>query len=100
MGEFKSHGSIEERTDSSSLIGLNEPMHKGRFCLLAMIIAEKSINRKVFKATMSKIWKPNGRIQYQEVGENRFLMKFEDEQDKVKVLFGSTRFFDRFLVCL
>lgn len=37
---------------------LNESITKGALHLLALIIADKGVNKEAFKLTMSNIWKP------------------------------------------
>ncbi|KAF5447349.1 hypothetical protein F2P56_032906, partial [Juglans regia] len=71
-----------------------------KFCLQLLVVAEKQVNKEAFRTTMSKLWSPEGWIQFKEMGINKFLMEFEMEQDKKKVLQGHPWTFDRFLVCM
>lgn len=66
-----------------------------RSCLFALIIADKTINKEAFKSTTSRIWKSEGWIQYNEVGENRYLVKFQNEEDRKRVIIGRLWSFDR-----
>ncbi|KAF5465302.1 hypothetical protein F2P56_015322 [Juglans regia] len=58
------------------------------------------VNRQAFKSTMSKIWRPEGWIQFKDVGVNRMLVEFQYDRDKEKVLAGRPWSFDRALICL
>lgn len=49
---------------------------------------------------MIKVWRPDGGIQFREVGENKFLLEFQYERYKEKVMWGRPWSFDRLLVCL
>lgn len=53
----------------------------GQFCLLAMIIADKPINKEAFKNTLTKVWRCEGWIQFSEVGTNKFLIEFNKDKD-------------------
>ncbi|XP_042988633.1 uncharacterized protein LOC122316163 [Carya illinoinensis] len=75
-------------------------MQQGKFCLLAMIIAERLVNREAFKTTMSKVWKCKSWIQFSEVGTNKFFIEFNHEQDLQQVISGIPWSFDRWLICL
>ncbi|XP_042979950.1 uncharacterized protein LOC122310134 [Carya illinoinensis] len=75
-------------------------MQQSNFCLLAMIIAERPINRESFKITMSRVWRCNSWIQFSEIGSNKYLVEFHLEQDLQQVICGTPWSFDRWLVCL
>ncbi|XP_042942902.1 uncharacterized protein LOC122277085 [Carya illinoinensis] len=73
---------------------------KGKRCLLMMINADRVVNKEALRTTMSKVWRPEGWIQFKEVGNNGMLVEFQHESDKTKVLQGRPWSFDRSLVCL
>ncbi|XP_042944730.1 uncharacterized protein LOC122278618 [Carya illinoinensis] len=79
---------------------LQSLVNKGKRCLIMKINADRVVNREAFRATMSKVWHPEGWIQFKDEGENKVVVEFQFEQDKVKVLHGRPWTFDRSLVCM
>ncbi|XP_042974617.1 uncharacterized protein LOC122306249 [Carya illinoinensis] len=67
---------------------------RGEHCLMALLVYEKGYNRDAFKATMSKVWRLQGCVVFKEVGDNRFIMDFQYQVDKDKVLHGRPWFFN------
>lgn len=90
----------EKKTVVLSSKTMQESMSKGRSCLLVQVIAKKIVNMGAFKTTTSAVWKPEGWIRFNEVGENQMLVEFKLEKDKKKVLLGRPWSFDRMLVCM
>lgn len=54
---------------------------RGKRCLIILIFMDKSINKEAFKATITKIWNPEGWIVFNEVGHNRMLTEFQKDVD-------------------
>lgn len=70
---------------------------RGKHCLMALLILDKGFNREAFKATMSKVWKLDGWVAFKEVGDSRFIIDFQEQSDKDKVLHGRPWFLDALL---
>lgn len=68
--------------------------------LIGLVVTEKNIDKEAFKTTMQNVWKPKGRIQFKEVGDNLFIIEFQHEQDNQKVKKGRPWTFDHNLLCL
>lgn len=68
--------------------------------MLGLIVADKVVNSEAFKATMTKIWKLRGRIQFRKIGTNLFLIEFQKASDMAKVKQGRPWMFDHNLICL
>ncbi|XP_041009344.1 uncharacterized protein LOC121253392 [Juglans microcarpa x Juglans regia] len=81
-------------------ITMEKAVQQGQLCLLALIIAEKVVNKEAFKNTMTKIWRIERWIQFYEVGFNMFLIEFNKEEDRQCVINGRPWSFDRWLLCL
>ncbi|XP_042976264.1 uncharacterized protein LOC122307436 [Carya illinoinensis] len=73
---------------------------RGSYCLLAMILNDRTANREAFKSTMARVWSTAGWITFKEFGNNRFLLEFQLLADVNKVLQGRPWSFDRHLICL
>lgn len=72
----------------------------GQQSLIGLVISERFINREAFKATMVKVWKSNGGVVFNEVGDNMFLIEFQNDEDLQKVQKGIPWFFDQNLLWL
>lgn len=82
-------------------ISMNEVVSRcGRLCLIGLIVVDKLINREAFKAIMLKVWKPRGRVQFKGVGDNLFLIEFQNVHDMERVKKGRPWTFDRNFSCL
>lgn len=75
-------------------------MRRERLCLLGLVIGEKAFNREAFRSTMQNLWRLQGRVDFLEVGNNLFVVEFQDKLDLLKVLVGRPWSFDRNLFCL
>lgn len=58
------------------------------------------MNKEAFKTTLAKVWNPMGWIKFNEVGENIYVLEFENVIDKEKVLQGRPWSLDGNLVSL
>jgi hypothetical protein len=52
------------------------------------LLADRFVGKDVIKRTLKRGWRPTGRLDFKVVGDNMFLMEFEDEGDKSRVLKG------------
>lgn len=73
---------------------------KGQHCPLALIINYKTVNKEAFRSTLAKFWSSDGWLTFREVGENRFLVEFQNLSDKEKVMHERPWSFDRHIVNL
>jgi hypothetical protein len=71
---------------------------KGKVCVIGKILADRVIPKDSFKGPLSRVWRQEGNISFKSLGENLFIVEFETEWDKEKVLEGRPRLFDGFLV--
>jgi hypothetical protein len=56
--------------------------------------ADQFVGKDVIKRTLKRGWRPTGRLDFKVVGDNMFLMEFEDEGDKSRVLKGRPWIFE------
>ncbi|TXG46581.1 hypothetical protein EZV62_027919 [Acer yangbiense] len=68
--------------------------------LVGKVLANRLINREVFKRVLSKIWKVREGIIIEVVGENTFTFHFQNLEDRRRVLIGRPWSFDNFLIVL
>jgi hypothetical protein len=85
-------GEIEDVTiQPDSVEGL---VFRGKFCLVGKLLADRYVGKDVIKREMKKGWRPTRRVDFKVVGENLFLLEFEDEDDKRRVLKGRPWIFE------
>jgi hypothetical protein len=61
---------------------------KGLHCLVGKLISERVIGKDAIRTAMKRGWRPRGTVSFKVLGENLFLVEFEDEWDKIRVLEG------------
>jgi hypothetical protein len=60
----------------------------GTHCLVGKLLLERYIGKDVIRREMIRGWWPTGHLSFKVLGENLFLLEFEHEWDKTKVLEG------------
>jgi hypothetical protein len=68
---------------------------RGKFCLVGKLLAERFVGKDVIKRQMIRGWRPEGRVTFKVLGENLFLLEFEKEWDKSRVLEGRPWLFEK-----
>jgi hypothetical protein len=61
---------------------------RGKFCLVGKLLTDRFVGKDVIRRTLIRGWRPTGNLSFKVVGENVFIMEFEKEGDKVRVLKG------------
>jgi hypothetical protein len=61
---------------------------KGNQCLVGKLISERIVGKDYIRKTMIRGWKPRETLSFKVLGENIFLIDFEDQWDKTRVLEG------------
>jgi hypothetical protein len=67
---------------------LNGLAVRGKSCLIGKLIAERIVGKEFIRKTMIKGWRPKGFPSFKVLGDNLFLIEFEYEEDKSRVLKG------------
>lgn len=68
--------------------------------MLAKLLTNRTYNWEAFMTTMRKIWRTSKTIRVHEVDLDIVMFKFEDRQDKERVLRKSSWNFDKCLLLL
>ncbi|XP_059431534.1 uncharacterized protein LOC132165041 [Corylus avellana] len=76
---------IEVDIPSQNIEGL---VTRGQSCLVGKLIVDRIISKEIIKSRLVRGWKPMGAISFKILGDNFFLVKFENRGDKLKVLEG------------
>lgn len=59
---------------------------RGNFCLVGKLISNRFVSKEAIKSFLIRWWKPQGKITFKVLGENLFLIEFENVKDKSHVL--------------
>jgi hypothetical protein len=62
--------------------------------LVGKLLADHLVRKDVIKRTLIKAWRPSGHLSFKVLGENLFLLEFENEWDKSRVLEGRPWIFE------
>lgn len=92
--------SLTEEEDEDFVV-LKEAMvdiaSKGKMCLVGKLIADCMIGKETVRAKLIRGWRPTGSLSFKELGENLFLLNFEQEWDKSRVMEGRPWVFEGLL---
>jgi hypothetical protein len=73
---------------------------RGKFCLVGKLLADRVVAKDFLRGPLLRMWKPGGPVSFKGLGENIFLVEFDNEWDKTKVMEGRPWLFDGNLVSL
>jgi hypothetical protein len=78
-----------------------EPMvNRGNTCVVGKLLADRSVGKEVIKTPLLRAWQPMKGVIFKTLGTNLYLIDFEDECDKIRVMEGRPWTFDGNLVSL
>jgi hypothetical protein len=73
-----------------------EPLvDRGTACAVGKLLAERTVGKEVLKTPMIRAWQPTGWVSFKNLGPNLFLIEFQHEWDKVRIMEGRPWQFDR-----
>lgn len=77
-----------------------EEIKKGVNSLVGKLHFERFVSKEVFKNTMVKVWRISKPFSIIDICPNIFIVKFENQKDKHKVVMGRPWLLDNFLFSL
>jgi hypothetical protein len=88
---------VEEEDDeleisAPAMAGLAQ---RGKLCLVGKLIADCLISKETIRSKLIRGWRPLGKISFTVLGENLFLLEFQYECDKIRVLEGRPWIFEK-----
>jgi hypothetical protein len=92
--EEESVGIQTHEGDFEPLVG------RGSSCVVGKLLADRTVGKEVIKTPLIRAWQPQKRVSFKNVGNNMFLIDFEEEVDKIRVMEGRPWTFDGDLVSL
>ena len=60
----------------------------GRVCIIGKLVSDRYVSKETIKSTLQRGWKSTGTMTFKVLGENLFIVEFENERDKKRVLKG------------
>jgi hypothetical protein len=73
-----------------------EPLvDRGTACAVGKLLAERIVGKEILKTPMIRAWQPTGWVSFKTLGPNLFLIEFQHEWDKVRIMEGRPWKFDR-----
>lgn len=93
---------LEEECEGVSIVdhSLDPLVDRGNSYLVGKLIADWTMPKDIIKLHLIKAWKPTGSVIFRVLGENLFLIDFEHDWDKARVIEGCSWTFDGHLVSL
>jgi hypothetical protein len=73
---------------------LEEIAIKGKYCLVGKLLVERIVGKESIRYAMVRGWKPSGSLSFKVLGDNLFIIEFEYEEDKLRVLESRPWFFE------
>ncbi|XP_059436900.1 uncharacterized protein LOC132169985 [Corylus avellana] len=67
---------------------------RGKFCVVGKLLTDCFVGKDIIKRTLIKGWRPTGSLSFKVLGENVFILEFENEWDKARVLEGRPWIFE------
>jgi hypothetical protein len=78
-----------------------EPMvDRGNACVVGKLLADRTVGKEIIKTPLIWAWQPIGKVSFKTLGTNLFLIEFENEWDKSRIMEGRPWTFDGSLVSL
>jgi hypothetical protein len=64
------------------------PVNRGHYCVVGKLVSEKLVSKEIIKSKLARWWRPTEMISFKVLGDNLFLIEFENLEDKSQVLEG------------
>jgi hypothetical protein len=72
-----------------------EPLvDRGTPCVVGKLLADRTLEKEILKTPLIRAWQPTGWVSFKTLGPNLFLIEFEHEWDKVRIMEGRPWKFD------
>jgi len=78
-----------EEEDESLMLGnscTKAATERGKYCLVMRVLSRRCIILDALRKNLRMLWKPKRNVKVSEIEEDLFLVEFDDERDKRKVL--------------
>jgi hypothetical protein len=98
-------GSFTLKEDESDELAIGESamaplISRGEACVVGKLLADRVVGKEVLKTPMIRAWQPSGRVTFKNLGPNLFLIEFQYEWDKSRIMEGRPWTFDGHLLSM
>jgi hypothetical protein len=98
-------GRLTLMEDEDVRLGIDEQgmaplVDRGHSCAVGRLLADRIVGKDIIKVPLLHAWQPTGRVSFKTLGPNLFLIDFEHEWDKSRIMEGRPWTFDGHLVSL
>jgi hypothetical protein len=73
---------------------------RGNSCVMGKLLADRIMGKEIIKKPLIRAWQPSGRASFKSVGINTFLIEFENDWEKDRIMEGRPWTFDGNLVAM
>jgi hypothetical protein len=86
-------GSFTLKEDKSDELAIGESamaplLSRRSVCVVGKLLADQVVSKEIIKTPIIRAWQPSGRVTFKNLGANLFLIEFEFEWDKSRVMEG------------
>jgi hypothetical protein len=98
-------GSFTLKEDESEELAIGESamaplLSRGEACVVGKLLADRVVGKEVLKTPMIRALQPSGRVTFKSLGPNLFLIEFQYEWDKSRIMEGRPWTFDGHLLSM
>jgi hypothetical protein len=98
-------GNLTLMEEEDTKLGITEQgmvplVERGHACVIGKLLADRTVGKDVVKVPLINAWQPTGRVSFKTLGPNLFLIDFQHEWDKSRIMEGRPWTFDGHLVSL
>ena len=82
---------LSEREDDEvkiQAVEVTKIVRRGQYCIVGKLMGERIVSKETIKDTLKRWWRISGTFTFKILGENVFLIEFEQAKDKRRVLDG------------
>lgn len=74
---------LEMEINNHSLV---EVVNRGQSCLVGKLLSDRMLSKEIIRSKLIRGWRPIGTLSFKILGDNLFLVEFENSWDKIRVL--------------
>ena len=89
--------SVGIKTQEANFVPL---VGRGSASVVGKLLADRTMGEEIIKTPFIRTWQPTGRVSFKSIGSNTFIIEFENEWDKSRIMEGQPWTFDDDLVFL
>ena len=98
-------GKIDVMEEEDTRLGITKNgiaplVDRGNACVVGKLLGDRIVGKDIMKTPLIHAWQPTGRVGFKTLGPNLFLIDFENEWDKSRIMEGRPWMFDGHIVSL